>query len=345
MVKRLETAEFARLLGLSQSEDGSWLEDIRAIAGMVRKSVYRRGVATRQEVWNDWRSSFEALGEDRANIKNSILDVADRLAAIGDLVSVKVGNEHGWVKPKPRWIALTENQGVLVGGFSRRVEKEAKLLIMKSNADVVRRFSLKDDSSDGIYLEAEELRLNNWIGRGDWWQFVNDSEHSPKSNNINEFWKIQLARLSKSQIRSDSNSNFTFVLAGDGGYFGSTRSEEAKGRWRTPGNADNGFYVGRLRGFNENDWRFFFCEVAELAITNIVSLSSLDEAIWTQIAKGVTNQSEEKWTIKDDIISFEFPPPRQLARLCDLLGWRVGAWKWQLAECETEKLLRFWKDF
>ena len=127
-MNRVETSQFAKLLGVSQSEDGSWLGDVRAMAGMVRKSVYRRGAATRQEVWQDWRSGFEALGEDPSHIKKTILDVAENIASVGDLVPVKIRHEYGWVKPKPRWIRISEKQAVVIGALSQSVEDESDYL-------------------------------------------------------------------------------------------------------------------------------------------------------------------------------------------------------------------------
>ena len=150
--------------------------------------------------------------------------------------------------------------------------------------------------------------------------------------------------MKESQIRSAPDAQFTFVLSGVGSFFGSLRSEEATGRWKHPSESSDGIYVGRRRGFNANDWRFFLCEVADKAITKIVPLASRDEMIWTQIAKGVVNQCEEKWAIEGNVISFQFPPPNQLAKICDVIGWRVGIWKWQLGEVENSQHLDFWKD-
>lgn len=344
-MSKVESTELAQALGLSRDENGSWLEDRRGLSHLVRQSVFRRGVATRQEVWTDWRFSFEALGEETSQIKIAILNVGEHLANLGEFVPVKIGREFGWVKAKPRWIALCESQGVVLGAVSPIVERNLKSTIPTAfPADIVRRFSLQDESAEELYVEADEISLADWLGPGEWCKYIETQNGSKESIGLREFWARRIANLEQSQVGADPDSKTTFVLSGQGSFFGQLRSETASGRWKTPSDSDDGIYVGRRRGFNDNDWRFFLCEIANGYIKQIMPLSESNELLWTLLAKGVADGVEEKWTFEDSILSFTFPPPKQLSRLCDLLGWRVGTWRWKLADSSAIEKLNFWRE-
>jgi hypothetical protein len=332
-------AELAKAFGIVEVE-GSWLGDHDGLARLVRKSVFRRGAATRQEVWNDWRVGFEALGEEKDQIKKTILELADRLATVGDLVSVKIGREHGWVKAKPRWIKLSESQGVALGSVSPMVESKLIRPADGSPQNIVRRFSLRDEATEELYIEAEQVKLSDWLGAGAWREF--DDARTSDIGSVGDFWDAQQVRLEQSQFGTDSEDKHTFLLSGEDSYFGKLRSEEPSGRWKPVTDTAPGLWVGRRRGFNENDWRYFFCEVESNSIKRVLPLKNLDELVWTLIAKGFATGNEEKWSLEGNLLGFSFPPPKQLSRLCDLLGWRDGAWKWRLADPSTSHLIKFW---
>ena len=341
-MRKVEPDELLTELGLSNSTTECWLDDRLGLARLARKSVNRRGAATRREVWHDWRVPLEAAGYEPAKIKDAILNVCEGLEELRDFVAVGIGREHGWVKAEPRWLKLDEEHAVLLGSVPPTTEKEVFDPADQNRADAVRRFSLSN-VDDKQLEDVEPLTLNEWLGPAEWCQFVED-ETERKHVGLSEFWEIQKSRLSQSSLTSDDENSTTFLCSGTGSYFGNFRSGTPSGRWQTVSDTDDGIFVGARKGFNENDWRYFLGEVNDHQLRNVVGLENYAELSWTLIAKGISTGNEEVWGIENRNLSFTFPPPKQLGRLCDLFGSRNGAWKWKLCSDFAMEKLTFWKS-
>ena len=339
-MRKIEPAQLLGELGLFKLTDGCWLDDLQGFAKLVRKSVYRRGAATRREVWHDWRVPLEAAGYEPSKIKTAILAVCEQLESIGDLIPVEIGRERGWIKAEPRWIKLNEEHAVLIGAIPPSTEKEVATNAAQSRNDTVRRFTLNDVDPQKLE-DFEPLSLRDWLGDPEWNQYLRES--SPENGvSLIEFWEIQKTRLFESSLTADNENATTFVCSGKGKYFGSFRTEQPSGRWQAVGDASDGLFVGARKGFNDSDWRYFLCETQDQRIRSVVGLESYNELSWTLMAKGISSGSAEVWNVEDQHVSFTFPPPKQLARLCDLLGVRTDAWKWRLSGHFQTSDLTFW---
>lgn len=343
----LTHTEIAAKLSLRRnSPDESYLTDWNSLARLIRQSVYRRGILTRRELAADWREIFETLGEPFASVRNRLIEVADVLSELGDLVDLRVGKEHGWAKAPANWIALDPDHAVALGAIHPSLLDPAMGgNRVASTQDVPRRFDPRTPESAELIKNVEAIAFSEWLGKPGWTPyFLRRGATITDNPSLQEFWHMLRSKLRESQVTSDDDLTLRLVGGVAGEYFGRYPSTTPEGRWKHANELGEGEYFGARRGYQENDWRFLIAEVAHGRVGRVLPLEDYEEFKWGVIARGLANDEEEKIHVSDEQIRITFPPPKQLERVLNLYGWRESSWGWRLESPLSADQLYFWRS-
>ncbi|MCO8122591.1 hypothetical protein NHH03_12665 [Stieleria sp. TO1_6] len=342
---QISVSDFAEKVGLTAVGDPpNYLSDRRGLADLIRHFVFCEGCVTRRELANFLSPIFQTLHEFDQNTRSTFVRVADELAELGDLRSIRVGREHGWTRTPFRWIETSPTTAVVLGHLED-VTTGIKPSTSETSSDLVRRFPKSaGESNIESFSSTNQVTIEEWIGDGGWNVHRERRGGHDSDSSINAFWQHLLGELAQSEAVAANDGSLRILSGPPGGRFGRHNDESPQGRWGTSLDHPDGNYLACYRARNDNDWRFQLIEIKDHRVDRALSLENADEFQWAVIARGVHRREPEQIICVDREVRLTFPPPRQLRGLLNLLGTQLSAWNWQLAHPVFIEQLQYWMN-
>ena len=335
-IEMITEGELRVALGLL--DDGGAPSD-RGLAELLRAPLARWGLSPRREVLRYARVQLDLVGLREAS--DRLTGVLDGLIKLGDCEDVAVGHERYVAPTFPRWIPVGGGEATLLGGAPTPDGLEVS--DRSTPEDLVRRIKVESEEAIGR-LEAAGFReslISEWLepsaiaallsrrlGR-----LVRSDEAT-----LELLWETLEAAVSAEGLPVGEDAELR-VLAGDpGGLFGRHTSVEPEGRWSQ--SAEDGVWCAYRRGYGEAHWHPLLLSIAGGA-RRALDLYDHDEWRWALLARGRAVGRRERVNTSGGVTRLTFRAPDQLAAAMDLLGPRVGAWRWRAGDGAQ----RLWERF
>jgi hypothetical protein len=326
-LERSPRASLAYALGLVDS-DGN--PSRRGIAASLRSVLARWGLSSRRSILRYVRQQIDAAGLRERISADDVSSVLRDLTLRGEIEEMFVGHERFLAPGRPRWVKTGANTGVYLGVVplpKSRIDEDTT-----AYQDTVQRLTNLSDVAYAAMAIAsvEEISIEEWLqplqyrslARRRLERPIRDDEMS-----LVGFWELLCSTASREGRLIFDDTDVRYLTGPPGGFFGQYAVPDLEGRWAA--NADDGHWCAYRKGYGETHWHPCVVKV-EGTDRRCLDLYDHDEWNWALIAKGKASGAEERIGRVDEEFKVTFPLPSQLSSLLDLLGPRLGTWRWRV---------------
>ena len=326
----LSPVEFACALGLSLDAEGAVAG--RGMADLARMPQARWGLTPRREIVRYVRHQLEAAQLWGEPTGKQLGEVLDRLVALGESEEVFLEDVRHIAPGSPRWVRTGKDTGALLS--VDEVPPDVELLTPMNQNDLVRRVRAQgpDDVSALAAGGAVECSFRGWLGAPTY--LIHARRRLRRSVRVDrlslaEFWGVLTQALNQEGAPLGEDADVRALSGPPGAYFGRHSSEGPEGRWRDA--TTDGVWCGYRRGYGDSHWHPIILRVHD-GDRRALDLYDHDEWRWALLARALACGQTELMAMEGQICRLTFPLPAQMEAGMDLLGPRVGAWRWALSE-------------
>lgn len=339
--------ELAARLGIEVDSSGAvaW----GGLADLVRQAVGRWSLVRPATLRRFVRRTLEAVGADSAGSLIRVSEAIERIAQLGDIEPVFVGDlerpadsgpdgEDALAAPPgarlaaaaPRHVRIGERRLIIGLGDSLPFATEPFGIL--GGAVSLARWAQADEVTASL-LEAAgfaECDLEDWLGAPGWLVHL-ERRRASLGAPLSELWTSLEGALGEIGMPVSDASRCAVVAGRPGGYFG--RAEALDGRWQRGDSVVDGLWCGVLKGQREAHLRPVIAEAHGGRVVRALELYDFDEFRWALLARGC-HTDQEVVRAREGRLEFTFPCPfrwRRLAALCCVDGWEWTLPPWLVA--------------
>jgi hypothetical protein len=299
------------------------------VAILLRRALARWGLAPRRVVVSYVRKQIEGIEATEPD-SAQVGKILDQLLAIGECDEVLIAGERYIASGLPRWVPITSETGVLlsVADFPSGIQ----VLDSGSPDNIVRRISVEGDDAQTALFTAGVRRceFNEWLGPLAYLPHARRRfGHPVRDDNLTlkGFWDLLVQHLLRDGRQLSGEAEVRILSGLPGSYFGSYTSPSCEGRWVTE--EKSGIWCAYRRGFGDHHWHPIIISIEEERRL-MLDLYNRDEWLWALLARGHAFDSFEMVFKNDTAWQLSFPVPSQLGAALDIVGPRIGPWKWNI---------------
>lgn len=299
----------------------------RAIAQSMRDAMARWGLCPKRALLKHAREQLRA-GDVPTD---TVPQVLDRLAALGECVEVAVGHESYIAPAEPRWIASGAGLAVALGPVD--VPPELTRVGTLEPTDLLVRVQVASEEQAAI-LEvrgARQVSLEEWLHPLGYLRHISRRSGEPVRGDrfaLAAFWEHLAAVATKDGLRVDPDAEIRFASGAPGGFFGRHAAATIEGRWRD--SAPDGVWCAYRRGHGDAHW------LPTVVVVDgndrwAFDLFDEDEWRWALLARSRAIGPEEVVRHSGNEVQVTWPLPGQVRAALDIVGIPSGRWRWQVA--------------
>lgn len=332
--EEITPAQLARERGLVDDEGRP---AARGLAELLRAPLAAWGLMRRRDLLRHAKALLDAAGLGAASpeLRRSL----DWLVSLRECEEVVVASERLIAPGEPRWVptgggsAALLSAGALPEGIAWAPDLHPQ--------DPVRRVAVSDaDARAALQLaDIREAPIEEWLRPAGYWRHVARRTGSDVVGadrlSLEGFWELLEGVLASDGAPLGPESRVRAVCGAPGGRFGRHTAERCEGRWsETPA---DGVWCAYRGGYNDAHWHPILISV-QGERRRALDLFDHDEWRWALLARGHWSGAKEQHRRAHDEVRLGFPAPDQLRAALDVLGPRVGVWRWRIAEDAPDPL-------
>lgn len=336
MLEVLTAEKFAARMAISGDGKRPYLAPL---AHLVRRCITSWGRPARQRVSGYLHRQLLAMGYDEEDAHTQVRITIDGLLDIGDIAAVRIDGKASLVITRPRLVAVSENEHVLLGGTSTVLPA---IHLDCSNNAIARHVT---GAAEQLSQAGERIEFNDWIGPDGYLRHLWRRSSGDAQASLGDFWTV-LTRVLEQDGAPISRQNVRGLVqppAWRGGFFGHHDKSGGEGRWAAT--VPEGIWCAVRAGRNANEWHPILVDARAEQLRSI-DLYDRDEWAWALRARGVIVGAPERMTEHGDTVQFEQPAPDQFRRALRLLGGSgQRGWSWQLSPAARARFRQYYDRF